>query len=148
MPNPLLANTIESTGDNNGEINTPQDTSLPPGTLVKPAHGQGFLRRGNPGNKGGPGPGPQALRKALRGSLAHRLPVLRAIADGKGVNVRPTDQIAALNLMARYGIGTESQLTVVSPDVQGRLQATLQLVVSRPTWDSGELMDALEAVWK
>ncbi len=35
-------------------------------------------------------------------------------------------------------------MTVISPDVQGRLQQTLQLVVSRPEWNSEELMVELE----
>jgi hypothetical protein len=53
-------------------------------TLRVPRHGHGaLLTGGQKGNRGGPGRRPSLLRERLRGSLAERIPVLEAIADGE-----------------------------------------------------------------
>ena len=68
---------------------------------------------------------PSALRAALRGAFAERVPVLQRIAD-TGL---PADQLRALDLMGKYGLGTPGQ---VSPDwVHKRLDATLTLLEAR-----------------
>lgn len=127
----------------------PSEATVPVGGLVKQPHG-GAIRRGNPGNKGGPGIAPNALRRALRGSLARRIPTLRDIADGKGEGVKPADQLAAINLMARYGIGTETTMTVISPDVVQRISGTIQAVMECPELSNDakeRLLERIESVW-
>ena len=64
-------------------VETSVQTPIAPGTLVKPAHGYGLLKRGNPGNRGGPGVPPSELRARLRGTFAERVEVLEKIADGE-----------------------------------------------------------------
>lgn len=162
------------------------ESDIPAGTLVEQPHG-GAIRHGNPGNRGGVGSMPSALRDRLRGSFAARVKVLEEIADGEPVqkmrvslamvkkhlhcascgaepayveedgrdveitvraSASPADRIRAIDTTGKYGLGTESTMTVISPDVQGRLAATLQLVMSRPEWKSEELMGEMERVWR
>lgn len=58
----------------------------PPKTPMRvPAHGNGKLLVGNPGNAGNRmamGPPPSVIRERCRGSFADRIPVLESIADG------------------------------------------------------------------
>lgn len=161
-----------------------------PGRLESPAHGNGLLRRGNPGNKGGPGPTPTRLRKALRKDLARdvrpllvqavrgdciermRVPLKKILehalcpqCDGRFelssdaaqvadleidvmASPRMADRLRAGEAIAKYGLGESNQMTVISPDVQGRLQQTLQLVMSKETHEREELMASLESIWR
>lgn len=52
--------------------------------LIRQENG-GALRRGNPGNAGGPGRPASALRQELRGSFAERKHVLEDIVDGEAI---------------------------------------------------------------
>jgi hypothetical protein len=82
------------------------------GSLKPQPHG-GALRHGNPGNKGGRPS--SVIREALRVDFSRRRRHLRTIADNKPVKnhdgtegPRPytvSDQLKALDLMAKYGMG-------------------------------------------
>ena len=90
------------------------------GTLVPQPHG-GALSAGNPGNKGG-GRTPDELRALFRQPLAKLLPVVQRIAEAidtqevtcphcdHKLNVtswlKAGDKLKAVDLLARYGIGT------------------------------------------
>lgn len=124
---------------------TAPQTTPAPGSLIVPRHGHGRLMHGNPGNKGGGAP-PSKVRAALRRDFVRRRHVLRDIADDP--EAKPGERVKALDVMARYGLGTESQMTVVSADVQDRLQRTVALILSRPEWTSEELVKQLEGVWR
>lgn len=93
---------MENTGANTGP------------KLVEQAHGGAILQGGNPGNKGGPGRPPSALRERMRGSLEERLKVLEEIADDS--DSRPADRIRAVEVLARYGLGSAHELS--GPDQQ------------------------------
>ncbi len=87
--------------------------------LIVQANGAGALRPGGkPGNNGGPGPPPSAIRAYCRGSFAQRIPVLEQIADGqlmdmtvshKGkitevrVKAELKDRVKAIDVLAKYG---------------------------------------------
>lgn len=62
-------------------------------------------------------------------------------------SVTPGDRLRALDLMAKYGLGTKDEVTVVSPDVRARVERTVQLIGQQPTWDSAALLDRLDAIW-
>jgi hypothetical protein len=82
------------------------------GSLKPQPHG-GALRHGNPGNKGGRPS--SVIREALRLDFSRRRRLLREIADNKPLRDkdgepgdRPysvADQLRALDLMAKYGLG-------------------------------------------
>lgn len=88
--------------------------STPVAPLAPQPHG-GALRIGNPGNKGGTGRPASVIREALRYDFEKRRRKLREIADNKPVRDkdgklgdRPystADQLKALDLMAKYGMG-------------------------------------------
>ena len=59
----------------------------------------------------------------------------------------PGDRIRALDLAAKYGLGTKDEVTLVSPDVRARLEATVGLVASQTQWNTDELLARLDAVW-
>ena len=73
---------------------------------MKGANG-GKLKRGNPRNRGGPGRPRSELRSAMRKGLDAALPrLLEAIEDP----ATPTrDLIAAVNVLARYGIDSKDE---------------------------------------
>lgn len=78
----------------------------------------GRLRRGNPGNRGGPGVVPNHIRTHCRGSFAERLPILEAIADGTplkftkevdgeevtgSISASIKERITAIETLGKYG---------------------------------------------
>ena len=68
---------------------------------------------GNPGNRGGSGRPPSKIRAAMRESLDARIVIAEAIADDGDAS--PADRLRALDLLAKYGLGT----TTTSTDVDG-----------------------------
>lgn len=133
--------------------------------LIPQPHGGALRAGGKPGNRGGSGVPPSALRDRLRDSMADRIPVIESIADGEatvrkefrvidvlhhvncpkcGGNLHvnatdaieamsitiigktspsPRDRINAIDLAAKYGLGTKDEISVVSADVMARLDA-------------------------
>jgi hypothetical protein len=77
-------------------------------------------------------------------------------AQGKGLGVEipgyatPTaaDRVRAIDVLGRYGMTADRALGLVDPDVKHRLTETLTLVLSRESWPSGELITALEGIWR
>jgi hypothetical protein len=61
---------------------------------------------GKPGRSGRP---PSIIRQRLRGSFEDRIKVLEEIADDTKAST--TDRMRALDLMAKYGLGTTSTST-------------------------------------
>lgn len=51
--------------------------------------------------------------------------------------------------LAKYGLGVKDELamTVVHPDVTRRVQAMVNLVSSKASWDASELLDHLSQIW-
>ena len=94
------------------------------GELIPQDHG-GALRVGNPGNKGG-GRTPDELRALFREPLAKLLPVVEQIAEAKDIQevtcphcdeklevvswLKAGDKLKAVDLLARYGIGSRQEL--------------------------------------
>lgn len=61
----------------------PQTTALTPVVdLVPQPHGGALAAGGTPGNAGGLGATPSAIRELCRGSFKERVPILERIADG------------------------------------------------------------------
>lgn len=88
----------------------------PPKTppLASPEHGNGLLYRGGlPGNRGGTGRPPSAIREAMRAGLEAALPYLLQVVNGEIEG----DRLRAIDLLARYGLGrhdaTEHTLPVL-----------------------------------
>lgn len=99
------------------------------GALVIPGKNGGRLRNGGT-NKGGPGRPTSALREKLRGSFKRRVKILEEIADGDAVQIVKdaqghetdmrvsapiADRLKALDLLAKYGLGT----TITETDTEG-----------------------------
>lgn len=119
---------------------TSAKTSAP---LVPQPHG-GALQVGNPGNVGGPGRPPSAIREDLRGDFDERRRVLREIADANlpirekcpacGHEPKPTttelvavrDRVRAIDIMGKYGLGTVRELSV--DHVKSRLEEMYRLL--------------------
>ena len=111
--------------------------------LVPQQHG-GALRVGNPGNRGGPGRPPSALRARLRGSLDERVGVLEQIADDESASHR--DRIKAVDVLARYGLGTVREITI--EDVREKLRITLELLRDELDEDEADhLITRLRDIW-
>lgn len=113
------------------------------GKLVPQPNGRGAIWQGAPANPvAGPGRPPDALRAEMRGNLADILPGLLA-----RYTAGELDHIRFADFLAKYGLGTKDELSVVSPDVVARVERQVQLIASRPTWGSEELLALLSEVW-
>jgi type I restriction enzyme M protein len=103
---------------------TPNDMRALPEKVV-PSHGGGRLfSAGVPGNAGGSGAPSSALRARLRGSLAQRVAILEEIADDP--TALKSDRIKAVDVLARYGLGAATELTV--ENVRERLGRTIDVL--------------------
>ena len=67
----------------------------------------GKLQRGNPGNRGGTGRPRSELRSAMRQGLDAALPRLLEAIENPAIPTR--DLIAAVNVLARYGIDSKDE---------------------------------------
>lgn len=120
-------------------------TSTPSPPIRTPAHGNWKLQVGNPGNRGGPGVPPSALRERLRGSMGERVEVLEEIADDP--DSRPADRIRAINPLAKYGLGTTKELS--RENVRDRLVATIALIREQlPEEDAEAILVRMREVWR
>lgn len=102
---------------------TPQKTPM-----RTPSHGRGQLRVGGT-NKGGPGRPPDEVRKALTGSFADRQATLEAFADDRKLD--PVTRMKAIEVLARYGLGTANSLSLSTIDrdwVVAQLAAVRRIV--------------------
>lgn len=81
------------------------------GGMVTPPHGNGALLAGGvPGNAGGRGRPPSAIREAARLSFAKRMHVLDEIAENE--EARDLDRIQALATLGKFGGVDKLALTV------------------------------------
>ena len=64
---------------------------------------------GDPRVKPGPGRPPSAIREALRASFSERLGILAKLADDE--DLAPAERMKALEMMAKYGMGTTTTVT-------------------------------------
>ena len=93
--------------------------------LVPQAHGGALLAGGKRGNKGG-GRTPSEIRELMRQPLAKLLPIITRIAEAPDVEEvecphcnekvevpshrKDGDKLKAVDLLARYGIGTRQEI--------------------------------------
>ena len=123
------------------------DASVAPGTLVKPSHGRGMIRRGSRPGAVVPGIGrpPSAIRERLRGSFDERVAVLEDIADSNAEST--ADRIRAIDLLAKYGLGTLKEIS--TEDVAGRLRDTIAIIRRRlPEAEADALLNEMRSVWR
>ncbi|KKK90975.1 hypothetical protein LCGC14_2717600 [marine sediment metagenome] len=94
-------------------------------TLIPQKHGGSLLSGGTPGNKGG-GRTASELRGLMRRPLAKLLPVVERIAEATDTQevtcpecdhkhqvtswLKASDKLKAVDLLARYGIGTQQEV--------------------------------------
>ncbi len=122
---------------------TADQTEKPFPALVPQPHGGALYRGGVPGNRGGWKP-PSALRARLRGSLDERVSVLEEIADD--TTAAPGDRIRAVDVLAKYGLGAATELTV--DQVRERLARTVALVrETLPPEQADPLLHRMQEVW-
>ena len=119
----------------------------------------GRLRRGNPGNRGGPGVVPNHIRTHCRGSFAERVPILEAIADGKPLDMTRVidgvsetiqisasikERISAIETLGKYGGVADLPLEgEETPD--GRLPTRQD---AERVWDALRRIESIEALEK
>lgn len=135
-------------------------------SLVVQAHGGAIKQGGNPGNKGGPGRPPHALRDTYRALLSTHGQQHLETVFGKATPVRFTcvkcghehksgfelhqllgERTRLFEILNRYGVGTKDELNVISPEVRMRVQQTVAIISSRSTWNTVELLAELDQVW-
>lgn len=82
------------------------------------------------------------IREDMQSHLETMLPQLvQDAAEGK------LNRLAFSDFLAKYGLGTNTTLQIVSPDVIARLERQVSLIASRDQWDSAELLSELRDVW-
>ncbi len=122
---------------------TAKTTERKVGELIPQPHG-GALRNGGP-NRGGPGRAPSEIRKQLRGDFRERIQILNRIADDE--EMRAGDRIRAVELMARYGLGTLTEMSV--EEVRDNLTVTISVIRDFLNEDQAkELVERLRPIWQ
>ena len=112
-----------------------------------PPHGNGKLRHGSRRgtNAGGTGRPPSAIRERLRGSFEERIEVLEEIADDPMQT--PADRTRAIDMLAKYGLGTTKEITV--EHVRDKLQNTIALIREQLPRDQSEpLLERMREIWR
>lgn len=102
--------------------------------------------RGRGPAKGAPNAGrpPSAVRMALREAFAARVGLAEALADNPRLTA--TERLKALDLMARYGLGTTRDVSV--EDIRDRLTATLAAIRKLvPCPEAERLVAELRGIW-
>lgn len=132
---------------------------------VPQPHGGALLSGGMPGNRGGTGRPPSELRARLRGSFEDRIKTLEAFADGAmplrekcekcghepiptlaAMPVESSDRLRAIDMMAKYGLGTLKEVSV--ENVRERVKATLSVIQSHTAPEQyATIVQALKPVW-
>ena len=118
----------------------------PVGALVDQPHG-GAIRRGAlpRTNAGGTGRPPSAIRERLRGSFDQRIEVLEEIADDPMQT--PADRTRAIDLLAKYGLGTLKEVS--TEDVRDKLRETISLIRAELPRDHAEnLLERMRTIWR
>ena len=125
---------------------SPKKTPIPPGALVVPPHGNGRLRHGSrKGNTPGTGRPSSAIRERLRGSFEERIEVLEEIADDP--RQTPADRTRAIDLLAKYGLGTLKEVS--TEDVRDKLRETISLIRAELPRDHAEnLLERMRTIWR
>ncbi len=131
--------------------------------LIRQKHG-GALKRGNPGNKGGPGRPRSVIRAKLSGVMdEHGVGVLEEILTaprqvtvtcnecGQQQEVKPpssdADRLRGVDIAGKYSIGTITQID--TEQVRARLERTLDLIDEQLNQgDAQRLNVALREVWQ
>ena len=112
--------------------------------LVPQAHGGALYHGGVPGHVGAGGRPPSALRARLRGSFDERVKVLEEIADDQ--EAPRTDRIRAVDVLAKYGLGAASDVTV--DQVRDRLAQTVELVrATLPKQQAEAVIERMRGIW-
>ena len=111
--------------------------------LVPQLHGGAIRTGGNPGNKGGTGRPPSAIRARMREHLDSE--VLDSVMDEfeKG----ELDTLDVAEFLAKYGLGTMKEVSV--ENVRERLRLTLEVLrreLSAPQLRA--IIPQIEGVWK
>ena len=111
--------------------------------LLVPGKNGGMIRRGSlPGNTPGTGRPPNALRDSMRGDLDKLLPEL-----WRKYEAHEIDALEFANFLAKYGLGTKDETTIVSADVTDRLKRQVEVIASRESWTSEELLSTIGPIW-
>lgn len=123
--------------------------------LIPQPHG-GALRTG--GTKGRSGRRPDRIRKLAQKALEKRIPLLEAFADGVAVQQSDVDGTRSFDLISptpRERIAAMAELgklaaspAVNATDVRDRLRAQVTLILSRESWQSEELLTAIQEIWR
>jgi hypothetical protein len=62
-------------------------------------------------------------------------------------SARPGDRTKAMDVLAKYGLGTKDETTIVSADVTDRLKRQVEVIASRESWTSEELLSTIGPIW-
>lgn len=102
----------------------------------------GYLQTGNPGNAGGAGRPPAAIRAASRAGYDELMPVVLKI--GKNARAKHSDRIRAADVLGKYGMGQPVSID----DVLECWHETVSVIRERFAPDISEpLIVTLRPIW-
>ena len=100
---------VPKRGKKRRETSAKTPATKPQPELLPQRHGGALRSGGKPGNRGGTGRPPSVIRERCRGSFEDRIVVLEEIADDAKTSAG--DRIRALDLLGKYGLGTQQQIS-------------------------------------
>jgi len=109
---------------------------------VPQAHGGALNSGGTPGNAGGTGRPPSAVRAASRASYYDRIPILEQIADDP--TAANPERINAIKTLGGFGLSG----SISVDDVRERLSATLaEIRAALPQAEADALVARIRPIW-
>jgi hypothetical protein len=66
---------------------------------------------------------------------------------GEAVRASVDQQLKANEQALKYGLGTKDETTIVSADVTDRLKRQVEVIASRESWTSEELLSTIGPIW-
>jgi hypothetical protein len=93
---------------------------------ISQPHGGALLSGGRPGNRGGTGRPPSAMRALLSASFEQRIRILEMIADDRLARVG--DRLRAIDILGKYGLRGDDG-TIDVQQVRTMLENTYRLLV-------------------
>jgi hypothetical protein len=91
--------------------------------LIPQPHGGALVSGGRKGQKGGTGRPLNVIRATMRQAFDERIPILQRIADDEEATV--PDRLRALDMLAKYGLGTTPPTTDGPAPEPQRMTVTL-----------------------
>jgi hypothetical protein len=94
-----------------------------------------------------PAPGAEDTPATKQQRKVRVLEFARDVVQGKYAEATIGDRLRAWKELLDKAMPTKHEVTLVSPEITGRLEQQIHVINSRQTWTPAELLEALDPIW-